>query len=197
MSQTTTAEEALRTPERSKQPNGSENREGERLDEARAEFRAAWARKVTEKRRQAAWARMRAASLQRVSREILLAGLLLGAILGPGAFPGAPGFPRFLEVVLLGATLGFVFVIPLLGLTQGGAGANRKKADRLEDAARELERQVDCSEFRGLNLPHDASPVAGTGETSSRAALLDTADRSFEDARTEFRAAWSAKLAGQ
>jgi hypothetical protein len=161
--------------------------EGERLDEARAEFRVAWAAKVSEKRHQAAWARMRAASLNRVTREIRLAGVILGAIAGATRLTGGHGFANFLAGLLLGMLFGFLVVTPLLFFLEGVAGANHLKAERLERAARELERQVDGG----------AAPAASVSGSTSEATLPEAGDTSFDEARMKFRAVWSAKLAGK
>lgn len=143
MGQTLTTQNELWNAEQAEHPAGDVRREGERLDEARAEFRVAWAAKVSEKRRQAAWTRMRAASLHRIVRDIRIAGAILGAIVGAMNLTGGPGIQRFLVGILLGMLFGFLMVTPLLFLVEGIAGANHLKAERLERAARELERQVD------------------------------------------------------
>lgn len=144
MNQAVTTEVALETAEWSEHPVQKPSLEGKRLEEARAEFRAAWAAKVSEKRGQAAWARMRAASLHRLTREIQVGSMLLGAVAGPLLLPGAHGFLDFLKVMLGGALLGLIVVVPLLFLTRSGAASHGRKAEQLEGAARDLERQVDC-----------------------------------------------------
>jgi len=143
MSQRLVTQNQRRNAEQAEHPAGDVRREGERLDEARAEFRVAWAAKVSKKRRQAAWTRLRAASLHRIVRDIRIAGAILGAIVGAMNLTGGPGIQRFLAGALLGMLLGLLMVTPLLFLIEGSAGANHLKADCLEREARELERQVD------------------------------------------------------
>jgi hypothetical protein len=187
MNQTMITEQALGTAELPAPPSGSVSREGERLDEARANFRAAWAAKVRDTRRQAAWARMRAVSLHRIARDVRIAGVLIGAILGAMNLAGGHGFPHLLAGGLWAALLGLPIVILLLFLIEGVAGATHLKAERLERAARDLERQVACEEL----------PLATIRGATPESVSADSGDQDFDETRAKFRAAWSARLAGK
>lgn len=115
------------------------NVEGRSLDDARAEFRAAWERKVAAQRQRAAWARKRALALKQTTRQLRLAGLLIGAVSGLLYGFGVEDPLRLLHGAVLGAVFGLLAVSPLLLLMEGSAGHWREHAEQLERAAWEME----------------------------------------------------------
>jgi hypothetical protein len=117
----------------------SRNVEGRSLDDVRAEFREAWQAKVAAQRQRAAWARKRAVALQHTTRQLRIAGLLMGALVGLLFGIGSHHLLRLLHGAFLGAVFGLLAVSPLLLLTEGSAGHWREHAEQLERAAQKLE----------------------------------------------------------
>jgi len=190
MNRLVTTEETLENPELSEHAAEAAGLQGKRLDEARAEFRAEWAGKVERIRRRAAWTRMRGASLNRLARDVRVAALVLGALVGTVNLLGAHDFRTILGV-FVGALLGLIGVTPLVFWIDGSARSSNLRAERLDRSARDLERQVDAS--TPLNgHAHSDEATAADGES-----LSEPGDQSFEEARAEFRAAWRARLTGK
>ena len=117
----------------------SRNADGQSLDDARREFRAAWQARVAEQRQRAAWARKRAAALRHMTRQLRTAGFLLGAVAGLLYGFGAHSLLRLLHGAFVGAVFGLIAVTPLLLLTEGSAGHWRERAEQLERAAQQME----------------------------------------------------------
>ena len=105
---------------------------GQSLDDARAEFRATWQRRLERKQRAVARARRWVSRLHRLTEVILLAGALLGAVAGAalGVFSG--NLAMFLDAVLICAMVGCGAVLPLLLLVQLPAWCLRWYAYRTE-----------------------------------------------------------------
>lgn len=117
----------------------SRNADGQSLDDARQEFRAAWQAKVADQRQRAAWARKRSTALRHMTRQLRTTGLLIGAVAGLLYCFGDQPVLRVLHGSFVGAMLGLVAVIPLMLLTEGSAGHWRERAEQLERAARQME----------------------------------------------------------
>lgn len=96
----------------------SRNVSGQSLDDARAEFRAAWEVKLKQKQRNLAQARRGIDIINRITVVILMVGVILGAIGGSilGVFSG--NLAMFLDAVLIGAMIGCGATAPLGILVQ-------------------------------------------------------------------------------
>lgn len=120
----------------------AENRsaEGQRLDAARADFRAAWQAKVDQKRRLAVRARHGAVFVIKASQIFILAGGFYGAAVGALRLSGVLGLPLSFDGVIVGFLLGFIAFSPSLYVGAALAAVCRRYAERSERQAQELER---------------------------------------------------------
>lgn len=117
----------------------SRNADGQSLDDARREFRAAWQAKVEDQRQRAVWARKRATALRHTTRQLRTAGLLIGAVAGLLYGFGAHSLLRVLHGSFVGTVFGLIAVTPLMLVTEGSAGHWRERAEQLERAAQQME----------------------------------------------------------
>jgi hypothetical protein len=110
---------------------------GSRLDDARAEFRAAWQTKVERKRRQAEWAE----DLSFVFRQLLAVIVGFGSA-GAGflGYLARCGLSHIMTLALAGALLGFILALAAALIARRYAQLRRGEAHRLEREAREWER---------------------------------------------------------
>ena len=110
----------------------SRNVSGQSLDDARAEFRAAWEVKLKRKQRNLARARRWIGTINQITGLILIAGAILGSIGGSvlGVFSG--NLAMFLDAVLIGAMIGSATTLPWVLLVQLPACYLRWYANRTE-----------------------------------------------------------------
>lgn len=127
----------------------SRSAEGERLDAARAEFRAEWQAKIDRKRGEVERARRREARCENFCDWIYLRGLVFGG--GIGGLVGLLYRSLFGAIVFAaaGALAVGVIVVPLLVLGMACKAWFGARAQRLEQELRELGR---------VELPREARP---------------------------------------
>lgn len=112
----------------------------QRLDDARAEFRAEWQAKLDRKRQQAKRALGHAGDFKVLAELMAVAGAICGLFVG-GVIGGGTGHPVVTVIIAVFATLlGLGLALVPAALLRVCGGICRRRGERLEREVREMER---------------------------------------------------------